>query len=86
MSLPTRYICGEPFERQSMESTTLTLMTSDGPLCITFRPMLSTEQYSALCQFVAATNLRSKRDFREFLGQIAAEWGVSFEADGQILR
>ena len=69
-----------------MESTTLTLMTSDGPMRITFKPMLLAEQYAALCQAISASDLRTRRDFREFLGQLAAEWGIALETDGQLVR
>ena len=69
-----------------MESTTLTLMTSDGPMRITFRPMLVAEQYAALCEFISTSELRTRRDFRDFLAQIAAEWGVALETDGQVVR
>lgn len=69
-----------------MDRTSLTLMTGEGPLTITFRPMLTADQYTILSDFITTTKLTTKRDFVEFLGQLAAEWGVAFEADGQTVR
>lgn len=69
-----------------MDSTDLTLMTAEGPLKISFRPMLEAEQYNTLSDFLTTTQLTSKRDFVEFLGQLAAEWGSAFEADGLPIR
>jgi hypothetical protein len=65
---------------RAVEKTSLTLLTSDGPLEITFRPMLSPEQYATLAKFITATELRKRKDFCDYFRQLAAQWGVACEA------
>lgn len=62
-----------------MDSTNLTLLTAEGLLRLTFRPVLNSQQYDQLHAIINQTSLRTKRDFREAVGLMAAEWGVAFE-------
>jgi hypothetical protein len=62
-----------------VEQTSLTLLTGEGPLDVTFRPMLTSDQYGALARFITANDLRRRKDFCDYFGQLAAEWGVRFE-------
>src|SRR5690242_6497292 len=71
----------DPFVSPIMEETSLKLLASDGPIGVTFRPMLTTAQYNELAEFVIQGHSRTRQEFYDQFAQLAAEWNVKFQAD-----
>jgi hypothetical protein len=65
-------------ESFAVEETSLKLLASDGPIGVTFTPMLDTAQYNELAEFVIQGKSRTRQEFCDYFAQLAAEWGVTF--------
>jgi hypothetical protein len=65
----------------SRESTSLTLLSTDGLFTVTFSPRLTAAQYADLAEVVKA-GILSKKQFCEQFAHLAAAWGTEFTSDG----
>jgi hypothetical protein len=60
-----------------MEETRLTLCASDGPVVVTFRPMLSPAQYSELATFIMQkSSQQTAHELSDHLCRLASEWKI----------
>jgi hypothetical protein len=61
-------------------ATTLSFLTDEGAITVSFRPQLTAEQYEALFDLVQEGDILTD-ELCEQLKALAEEWGVRFSSD-----
>jgi hypothetical protein len=59
--------------------TTLTLLTRDGSITVTFRPALAPDHYQALYQLVVEDEDNEGNQLCDKIKAMATQWGVELE-------
>lgn len=65
---------------ETLKTTTLGLLTSDGAISVTFKPALLSEQYDDLLR-VALAEVHTRSELRDLLCALAEKWGIECIVD-----